>query len=201
MSWPALLSSFHPAFFSPAILSLTFGCRSEVSVNRNYGFQGTYLLGCACAQCCWRQSKIFLEDQRLPVVRSVSKKDFIYIMSLHLSDLFLSWGTAHSLPSKQYMSWIIHLFHSNEWKAFHQPQWGLTQSLRAWCIYSFLQWVVLHFGCSHSVLANSLCHLFLSSVTGLFLFQPHGLEAQPASEAEWGGRSILAGFQYGPFWS
>lgn len=29
------------------------------------------------------------------------------------------------------MSWIIHLFHSHEWKAFHQPQWGLTQTLRA----------------------------------------------------------------------
>lgn len=86
-----------------------------------------------------------------------------------------------------------------EWKAFHQPQWGLTQTLRAWCIYSFLHWVVLHFGCSPTVLSGNLCHLFHSSVTSLFLFQPHGREAHPASEQSGEGGASLLVFSMSPF--
>lgn len=89
-------------------------------------------------------------------------------MSLHLSDSFLSSGAAHSLSSKRYVPWIIHLFHSNEWKAFHQPQWDLTQTLRDWCIYFFLHWLVLHFRCSPTILTSSLCLLFCSLITGFF---------------------------------
>lgn len=32
VSWPVLLSSFHPAFFSPAILLVSFCCSSETNI-------------------------------------------------------------------------------------------------------------------------------------------------------------------------
>lgn len=96
------------------------------------------------------------------------------------------------------MSWIIHLFHSNKWKAFHQPQWVWLKPWRPDAS-AFLHWVILHFGCSSTVLSSSLCHLSLSSLTGSFLLQPCGLEAPPALGVEWGGGTSLLVFSMAPF--
>lgn len=199
VSWPALLTSFHSAFFRPAILTLTCGCRTEVSVKtETTAWRGD--------TCCIVQVFHVAEGK----VRFFLKiKGFLecdlYLKTLHTHhELEPFWFIPvlgnFSLTTIQKTYAMNHSFIPlKQMGSFPSTKMSFDSNLEV-LMHQLLHWVVLHLGCSPTVPACRFCHLFLSPVTGLFLFQPRRLEAQPASRVEWRGISILTGLQYGPLW-
>lgn len=88
---PELQPCFHSGFIQPChfLTPVSLGRWN----NGKYCLRRIFLPPCVCIPRCWRQSEVFLEDQRLPVAWSVSESDFICMMSLHLSDSLLQLGS------------------------------------------------------------------------------------------------------------
>lgn len=163
--------------------------------NRNYGLEGRYLLHCAGTPCCWRQSKIFLEDQRLPVVWSVSKKTLytswacIFLIHSCLRELF-----AHYHPNNICHESFIYSTQTNGKLSINQNEfwlkpWGpdaSTLSCTEWCPTSNAAPLSLLAGSATSSSAQSLACFPFSHVDW-----KHSLHQERSGEVA---------LQYGTLW-